>query len=192
MRIKSLSWALAMSCVFAGHTVAAQEQTGPSAKGAAEAAQKGSPPLAAVLLSRMHAINDMEVRAGRLAQKKATTDNIRDLGERVARDHLTADQKVTAMAAEVGVDLGGPIPGGVPPPMQQMKKMLKQLEQLEGEAFDDAYLKLMTKSHSAAISMLSQKVPQLESEELREMITTMLPILEQHLELSRDLARKEA
>lgn len=58
----------------------------------------------AVIL-QMHRTNQHEIRAGQLAQRNGGSARIKSFGAQLVRDHRSADQKVTALARQMGVAL---------------------------------------------------------------------------------------
>jgi predicted outer membrane protein len=59
-----------------------------------------------MVLMRMHRINQMEIKAGHLAEKNGSSTKVKQFGTRLARDHAASDQKVTALAQRLGITLG--------------------------------------------------------------------------------------
>lgn len=54
--------------------------------------------LESVLVSRMHLINQLEIKAGKMASEKGSRFDIRQFGDRLRRDHTVADRMVLAYA----------------------------------------------------------------------------------------------
>jgi putative membrane protein len=57
------------------------------------------------LVMRIHRINQMEIRAGQLAQRSGSSAKVRSYGQQLVRDHQAADQKLTTLAQRLGVTL---------------------------------------------------------------------------------------
>lgn len=57
------------------------------------------------LVMKIHRINQMEIRAGRLAQKNGSSAKVKQYGQQLVRDHQAADQKLTTLAQRMGVTL---------------------------------------------------------------------------------------
>jgi predicted outer membrane protein len=55
------------------------------------------------LVMKIHKINQMEIRAGQLAQRNSSTPKVKSYGQQLVRDHQAADQKITTMARSLGV-----------------------------------------------------------------------------------------
>lgn len=143
------------------------------------------------ILERMHLVNQMVMQAGLLAMEKGTTDNVRDYGERLFRDHREAAERLRALATERDVRLPadlGPDQMRAFPELAPLALILAKLRAVDGEAFDRVFIAAMEQVHRNALTVLVERVPALEDEALEEEIVPLLPILGQHLELARNLA----
>lgn len=152
------------------------------------------PPEVMVLL-KMHKTNQMEVKAGKLAVQRGRAEDVRDYGERLVRDHQMNDQKVKNLAEEEGIRLVKPEPQTKKEKerAKQQKQTMQKLQQLEGEQFDRVYLKFMVQGHEHAIKTLSKALEEkLKDPDVRELVEKSIPILEQHLELARQLRGEPA
>ena len=95
------------------------------------------------LLSKMHMANQMEIKAGQLAESKGTTPAIRNFGQLLVRDHSYADKRITDLAKQQGIQLMQmPMPKS-PDEKQKMdmqKQMMASLEQAQGADFDRQFV----------------------------------------------------
>lgn len=57
------------------------------------------------VLMRLHHTNQMEIRVARLAQSNGSSAKVKSFGARLVRDHSSADQKVVALAKQLGYTL---------------------------------------------------------------------------------------
>ena len=133
-------------------------------------------PAAAQILSKIHAANLAEIRAGELAMRQGNNPQVRAYGERLMRDHRYADNRALAMAGTLGVQLRAvPQQPQQPPPA--------------GPGFDRAFLEQMEASHQQAIAMLTAAAPRLQNRRLAGLVDNLVPILQQHLAVARALLR---
>ena len=58
-----------------------------------------------VVLRQMHRTNQEEIRLGQLAQRNASSPKVKQFAARLVRDHQAADQKVVAVAKQIGIAL---------------------------------------------------------------------------------------
>lgn len=64
---------------------------------------------------------------------------------------------------------------------------MQKLHELQGEQFDQVYLKFMVQGHEKAIKTLTEAHEKLEDPDIRELVGDLIPILGQHLELAQHL-----
>jgi putative membrane protein len=92
---------------------------------------------------RMAQDNMAEVAAGRLAQEKASADEVRQFGKHMVEDHGKQLEAMKRMAGKKGAHL--PSSAG-----KEHQQALKKLQGLPGERFDAAYMDQMVKDHRKA------------------------------------------
>lgn len=143
------------------------------------------PSLPQVLLSTMHQVNQLEMRLGRLAEEKGASADVRRYGDRLYRDHRFGDRRVTALAASQDLNLLPPDQLPTAPKLQPVMAEAETLGQETGPAFDRAFLQLMVRSHEMATGMLRDAEGSLPSGQVQDLVSRLLPILEQHLALAR-------
>ena len=56
---------------------------------------------------KIRMINATEIAAGRLAQEKGTSDEVKDFGRKLVEDHQTADKKLVEFANKHNIMLTG-------------------------------------------------------------------------------------
>jgi len=142
------------------------------------------------ILSTIHAINQMEIKAGEIARNRGTTAQIRQYGDRVARDHTIADQNVMQLSKARGIKIVEPPPAANADQQQKMQQQmaaLTELETLHGSDFDQKYLSWMEDGHKEAIEMLSQSVDKLPNSQVKRLVGNMVPVLIQHYQIGSNL-----
>lgn len=151
--------------------------------------EPGSAETATRVLSEMHHMNQMVIAAGKLAEEKATTDSVRDFGERLWRDHAFGDRRVTALADELGLTLQKPQPRTeeAKKRMQKAQHMMTRLQRISGPGFDGMYVEFMGDAHQHAVETLTSAREGTNIEPLAKLLGQMIPILEQHTTLARQL-----
>jgi putative membrane protein len=151
-----------------------------------------------LVLSQMHRTNLMEIRMGQLAQKNGSSAKVKQFAARLVRDHQAADQKVVAVAKQLGIAL---------PTMQDKERGTtgqadttyrqespqadrdgQELRSLHGAAFDTAFANAMVKGHENAVNLLELAQGQVQHEEVKSLIASTLPTLREHLQIAQSLA----
>lgn len=57
------------------------------------------------IVMRLHRINQMEIKAGQLAQRNGSAAKVKSYGQQLVRDHQASDQKITQLAQRLGITL---------------------------------------------------------------------------------------
>lgn len=142
------------------------------------------------LFARMHAVNQMEIKAGMLARQRGTTDMIRNYGDRLVMDHGFADDRLVDFARVQKI----PLPDNPQPldpqeaqQMQQDQQTMQQLSQLQGKDFDQKFLTFMQEGHKKVIATLQQKAQKTRGSHVAGFLDKFIPILQQHETLSQHL-----
>lgn len=132
------------------------------------------------ILSRIHHDNEMEIKMGKLAQEKATTESIKDFGKTLVTDHTAADKKVTALAKKLNITLTDPTATNADEKakMAEHKKAGEELKTAKGEAFDQKFIDAMKLDHEKAVAMLEQS--NADNEEVKKLVSDLLPTLRNH------------
>lgn len=126
-----------------------------------------------------------EVELGKMAQDKASRQDIRDFAKMMVADHSRANAELKALAARKDVRLPDDV-------KLEHKSEKERLEQLAGPAFDEAYASHMVKDHQKAVTLFGQQARTGLDPATKEWAARTLPTLEQHLAKAREIAGKKA
>lgn len=151
------------------------------------------PDAATMLLSKMHATNQLEIRVGHMAQEQAASAEVKRFGQLLERDHGYADGRVTEMAAAMSVRLSPPEPD-TPEERAQMQKQQEAVAAMaaaHGQGFDRMFLAFIRAGHEKAVAMVSQGHDRLPESPLKELTGKLVRILQQHLDLAIKLTETE-
>ncbi|QYC41244.1 hypothetical protein Nocox_18175 [Nonomuraea coxensis DSM 45129] len=125
-------------------------------------------------LRTIHQGNMAEVQAGRLAEAKGTTKQVKSIGKMLVDDHTALDVKVTQLAGRLGVDLPTS-------PTADQKELSTKLREDTGADFDQDFVAGMTKAHTAAIRATKQQIDKGTSQEVVALAKEAEPQLKEHL-----------
>jgi putative membrane protein len=114
-----------------------------------------------------------EVELGRLAQAKASSDAVKQFGQRMVEDHGNANKELMDLAANKGVPLDDKAPKKDP--------VLEKLSKLQGQEFDREYVKAMVKDHKQDVAEFRRMHSGAVDPNLKGWIDKTLPTLEDHL-----------
>lgn len=104
-----------------------------------------------------------EIAAGKLAQQKATTDDLKGFGKQMVDDHTMSTGKLKAAAGKAS-----PAITPAPTMTDEQKANLQTLQSASGTAFDTAYKSQQVVAHEKALAAVrgyagSGDVPQLRA-----------------------------
>jgi putative membrane protein len=125
----------------------------------------------------------LEVQLGNLAAQKASSNDVKQFGERMSTDHGQLGQKLQQLASNLNVTL----PQDLKPEQQAA---VSRLEKLSGKAFDREYMRNMVNDHVRDISEFERAAGQATNADIKQFITEALPTLREHLKLAREISAK--
>lgn len=149
--------------------------------GGAQGATRYDRQMTRQVLSKMHHVNQMEIRLGELAMQKGRSQDVRNFGRRLRNDHQMADRRVTNLAAREGIRL-------VNPPMTRHERTVnRRLRYARGHQFDREFMDAMADGHTQTIQDLSQARRDLRDPQVRRLVGNTLPALRHHRKMAREI-----
>ena len=125
----------------------------------------------------------MEVQLGNTAAQKATNEEVKRFGQRMATDHSQGGQTIRQMASNLKFTL----PQELTP---EQRTLVTKLENLSGKAFDREYMKRMIADHQKDISEYERAASQATNPEIKQYASQALPMLRDHLKQAREISAK--
>lgn len=122
----------------------------------------------------------LEVKLGELAEKSASSPEIRDFGKMMIRDHSAVNDELKALAGKKKLK----IPTGLAKAMQQQ---YDSLARMQGEKFDMLYMNMMIASHEQTIGLFQTESNKGQDAELKKWADSKIPALKHHLEMAEQL-----
>jgi putative membrane protein len=172
MRIHSIAAGLlAGSAMFA-----AQAQPGPT-----------DPQIAHIVVTA----NEVDIAAGKVAEKKGASKDVRAFGKQMVTDHTAVNKSATELVKKLKVT---PEPNDTSASLKKGgDENLAKLAKLHGKAFDKAYVDHEVAYHQAVIAAVDKTlVPNAKNEELKALLVQVRPALVQHLEHAKHLQMEMA
>ena len=132
--------------------------------------------------------NTTDVWAGRIAVKKAHSEDVRELGKMVATDHEAVQQSWRDLAKKLGII---PAPPENDMSAEKLAKMVELLQSKSGAEFDKVYLQHEIVFHQSVINAIkSTLLPAIQNEQFRVLVNQALPAFEMHLAHTKIVAKK--
>ena len=121
-----------------------------------------------------------EVAAGKLAQKKGESLEVKQFGEHMVKDHTQMLKKGAQLAKAKGVKA----PAGTD---AKHKAALKKLEKLSGAQFDKAYIAQMVQDHQEMLSLAQKTAQSAKDGELKSHASQGVQHIQEHLQKAQEL-----
>jgi len=119
-----------------------------------------------------------EVELGKLAQDKASSDQVKNFGKRMVDDHSKANDELQTLAKNKNITL--------PSDLDPKDKALKdRLSKLSGAQFDRAYMSAMLHDHQKDVSEFKTESSNGKDPDVKAFASKTLPTLEDHLKLAQ-------
>lgn len=120
-----------------------------------------------------HQSNLAEIAAGTVAQSRATTATVRDLGAMFVEMHTALDADLTAAAQQLGVALP-------PTPSAAQQQALAAVEANPGAAFDSAWIAQQLQSHAASLANGQRELQQGSDPVVLALAQASAPVVQSH------------
>ncbi len=149
----------------------------------------GGPPAftPAQLVGTLHRVNQMELEAGKMAQRRGRTEAMRRYGATLQHDHAAADQHLKQYASAHGIDLNAAPPIGIGSQLDQARHELDNLQNLGGASFDREFAELMVQDHQKAIEIVGHARTEVTDPGLEAILGEVEPHLREHQRIAQNL-----
>ena len=163
--------------LFAGAVFSAAAQSASQAAPAAGA--KTAVPAADKDFAQKAAVGGMaEVQFGKLAQQKASNDQVKQFGSHMVEDHSKANDELKQIASAKGIALPTDLDA-------KHKSKMDKMEKLSGAQFDRAYMDDMVADHKEDVAEFKKQASSGKDSDLKAFAAKTLPTLEDHLKMAQ-------
>lgn len=126
--------------------------------------------------------NMAEVEAGKLAEQRAGSNNVKTFARRMVGDHGRMLEEQRELAKSAGFEM----------PKQPGKEHQAALQKLKkvksGEQFDRAYMSQMVKDHEKTLQLVQQTASNAKHAELKAAAEKAEPVIEEHLKMAKEIS----
>ena len=116
----------------------------------------------------------MEVQFGQVAQQKGMSQDVKDFGAMMEKDHTALGDRLKAIAASKNLTL----PNALSPDQQ---KIMDDLQKKTGKDFDKAYISMMVDDHKTDIKDFEKEAKVGSDADIRAFADSSLHTLKMHL-----------
>ena len=133
--------------------------------------------------------NQVDIDAGKLAEKKGSTADVKAFGKQMVTDHTGVNKQATALVKKLGVKPEDN------PTSESLKKggdeNIASLKKLKGKAFDKAYVDHEVAYHQAVLDAIDKTlIPSAKNAELKALIEKVRPAIDAHLQHAKMIQSK--
>ena len=194
----SLSVGCALACLPLGQ-VSAQEPTPeamptgtPSASAAATDTSAAAPATTESsklskkemeFVKKAGAGNAAEVKAGELAGTNGESQDVKDFGAKMVKDHGDANTDLGAIATADKIEFP-------PSPTDKQKAEYDKLSKLHGAEFDKAYVKAMLANHEKDLAEYKMEKGEAKNPDLKAYVDKTEAVVADHLKMIKDIHAK--
>lgn len=154
--------------------------------GAAWAAKTAAGPTDPQIAAIVVTADQMDIDAGKLAKERSKTKDVQAFAERMVTDHSGVSKATTDLATKLNIT-----PEASEATLRLEKKgdeNLDKLKQLEGPAFDKAYIDHEVAYHETVLKAMDKTlIPDAKNAELKALLVKVRPALVAHLAQAKSL-----
>ena len=168
MTLKHIAYAVACTLAASGAYAA---QAGPT-----------DPQIAAIVV----AANQVDIDAGRLAESRAASAEVKEFAKRMVTDHSGVNKQATDLVTRLKVK---PVENDTSKSLKSSgDATLKKLKALKGAEFDRAYVDNEVTYHQSVLDAVDKTlVPSAKNEELKALLVKVRPAFVAHLEHAKHI-----
>jgi putative membrane protein len=124
--------------------------------------------------------NVSEVKLGQLATERGQSQQVREYGEMLRKDHTKSLERASSLANEIGIPASSELSA-------QQQKQFESLQKLSGEEFDTTFLSQMVRDHQSDIAKFSAQAQSGSDPEVMAFAKETLPTLQAHLQHAQSI-----
>jgi putative membrane protein len=118
-----------------------------------------------------------EVKLGQLAKDKASSQAVKDFGQKMIDDHTKANDELKSVASKDGITLPTSLDA-------KDQAVYDRLSKLSGAEFDRAYMRDMVTDHRTDVNEFRRESERGTNPDLKAFASKTLPTLEEHLKMA--------
>jgi putative membrane protein len=127
--------------------------------------------------------NAAEAKLGELAAANGESQEVKDFGTKMTKDHGDANTDLEPIAKAHGIEFP-------PAEKEKQKAMYEKLSKLKGKAFDEAYVKGMVTDHEKDLAEYKAEMSEAKDPELKAYVEKTEPVVAEHLKMIKEIQSK--
>jgi putative membrane protein len=122
----------------------------------------------------------LQVKLGKLAQEKGSTEVVRDFGKRMVADYSKANEELAAGAKQAAYPR--------PVLLRPHQQIFDRFNTMSRAAFDKSYMAEMASEHDETARLFEQEAKDGRVQSLKQLASSMLPAVQEHQALAGQTA----
>jgi putative membrane protein len=122
----------------------------------------------------------LQVKLGKLAQRKGSSDGVRDFGKRMVADYSKVNEQLAAGARQAAYPL--------PVLLRQHQQIFDRFNSMSGSSFDTHYMAEMVSQHDEAARLFEAEAKGGRVQSLKQLAASLLPDVQQLQSLAMQAA----
>jgi putative membrane protein len=140
------------------------------------------------VLAMLDTLNRSEIEAANLAQQKASSEEVRTFASQMLNNHITMSQETRQLEQRIKVQPETPALASTTD--KAHRKMMEELRNKSGPAFDQSYVEYQIKMHEQAIGLVQDTAGSVDNPQLQQHLRQARPDLESHLSAAKATERQ--
>lgn len=147
------------------------------------AAEESQPLNDGQIVKVMQTINRAELQQADMALNRSSSPEVRYLARQIQREHENMTNTLAGLSGATTIDPeDSPLSESI---QGQADQIQKRLRNLDGDAFDQAYLRAQAQLHQLALDTIrNDLLPSANEPQLRDMLQASIPGFERHQEMT--------
>jgi putative membrane protein len=143
------------------------------------------------ILQVLHTANAGEIEQAKIAQHKSKNTQVKHFASMMVKDHTDADRKGQDVASKLN---DKPTPSSTNTKLENdARQMTSSMSTRTGADFDQAYMDAQIKEHQQLLDLIdTQLLPGAKAADVKNVVQTVRPKVQSHLQEAQDIQRKLA
>lgn len=121
-----------------------------------------------------------EVQAAKIAQQKATNDDVKKFADKMVTDHSKLNDQLKDLAGKLNIT----IPAAIDADSQSM---IDKLNNAKSKDFNKTYMDMMVDAHNKDVDLFQKAAADVANPEVNSFITSALPTLQSHQQMAKQI-----
>lgn len=138
------------------------------------------------IISILKTVNKGEIDAGKRAQAKASSPDVRKYAQLMIADHEKAAQATAAVAKSAKTTtINSEYSRSL---KKENDQVMRKMKKLQGNAFDLAYMESQVKMHQQVLQLIdTTMLPSAKNPQVKELVMKIRPVIEGHLQQAKQI-----